>query len=128
MSSMPDVMLSEEAVSRAIRRLQAVLTLVQLSFEAGAAAARQLGATGTIVDPVATCCFSDARELLLRPAPNLPLALVALHLAACREPSCYGPTHAAMYELLFRAVDEAVEAELAATIDDDDEAAAKPHE
>jgi hypothetical protein len=128
MSSMPDVMLSEEAVARALRRMQAVMTLVQLSFETGTAAARRLGATGAIVDPVATCCFGDARELLLRPVPNLPLALVALHLAAWREPSCYGPTHAAMVELLFRGVDEAVEAELAATFDDDDEAAAKQHE
>lgn len=128
MSSMPEVMLSEEAVARAVRRLQYVLTLVQLSFEAGAAAARRLGATGVIVDPVATCCFGDARALLLRPVPDLPLALVALHLAACREPSCYGPTHAAMNELLFRAVDEAVLAELAATFDDDDETAAKQHE
>jgi hypothetical protein len=128
MSPMPDLMLSEEAVARAARRLQAVLTLVQLSFEAGAAAARRLGATGAIVDPVATCCFGDARDLLLRPVPNLPLALVALHLAACREPSCYGPTHAAMNELLFRAMDEAVEAELAATLDDDGETAAKQHE
>jgi hypothetical protein len=128
MSLMPDVMLSEEAVARAIRRLQSVLTLVQLSFEAGAAAARRLGATGAIVDPVATCCFGDARELLLRPVPNLPLALVALAFAAAREPSCYGPTHAAMTELLFAAVDEAVEAELAASFDDDDETAAKRHE
>jgi hypothetical protein len=128
MSSMSDVMLSEEAVARATRRLQAVLTLVQLSFEAGSAAARRLGAHGVIVDPVATCCFGDARELLLRPVPNLPLALLALQLAACREPACYGPTHAAMNQLLFRAVDEAVEAELAATVDDDDEAAAKQHE
>lgn len=128
MSSMTDVMLSEEAVGRAVRHLQSVMTLVQLSFEAGAAAARQLGANGTIVDPVATCCFGDAHELLLRPIPNLPLALVCLHFAACREPSCYGPTHAAMNELLFRAVDEAVEAELAATFDDDGEAAAKQHQ
>jgi hypothetical protein len=128
MRSMPDVMLSEEAVARALRRMQTVLTLVQLSFEAGSAAARRLRATGVIVDPVATCCFGDARELLLRPVPNLPLALVALQFAASREPSCYGPTQAAMSELLFRAVDEAVEAELAATFDDDDEAAAKQHE
>jgi hypothetical protein len=128
MSTMPDLMLSEEAVARAARRLQSVLTLVQMSFEAGTAAARQLGANGSIVDPVATCCFGDARELLLRPVPNLPLALVALHVAADREPSCYGPTHAAMNELLFRAVDEAVEAELATTFDDDDETAAKQHE
>jgi hypothetical protein len=128
MSTMPDLMLSEEAVARAARRLQSVLTLVQMSFEAGTAAARQLGANGSIVDPVATCCFGDARELLLRPVPNLPLALVALHIAADREPSCYGPTHAAMNELLFRAVDEAVEAELATTFDDDDETAAKQHE
>lgn len=137
MSSMPDLMLSEEAVARAVRRLQAVLTLVQLSFEAGAAAARQLGANEVnrqgrpnrpIIDPVATCCFGDARELLLRPVPNLPLALVALQLAASREPECYGPTHVAMIELLFHAVDEAVEAELAGTLDNDDETAAKPHQ
>lgn len=131
MSSMPDLMLSEEAVARAVRRLQAVLTLVQLSFEAGAAAARQLGANRPnrpIIDPVATCCFGDARELLLRPVPNLPLALVALQLAASREPECYGPTHVAMIELLFHAVDEAVEAELAGTLDNDDETAAKPHQ
>jgi hypothetical protein len=121
-------MLSEEAVARAVRRLQTVLTLVQLSFEAGSAAARRLGARGVIVDPVATCCFGDARELLLRPMPDLPLALLALQLAAGREPACYGPTHAAMNELLFRAVDAAVEAELAATFDDDDEVVAKQHE
>jgi hypothetical protein len=127
MSPMPDLRLSEEAVARTVRRLQSVLTLVQLSFEAGAAAARRLGATGQIVDPVATCFFGDARELLLRPVPNVPLALLALRLAASREPSCYGPTDAAMNELLFRAVDEAVDAELAATLLDDDETAAKQH-
>lgn len=131
MSSMPDLMLSEEAVARAVRRLQAVLTLVQLSFEAGAAAARQLGANRQnrqIIDPVATCCFGDARELLLRPVPNLPLALLALQLAASREPECYGPTLAAMTELLFHAVEEAVEAELAGTLGEGDETAAKPHQ
>jgi hypothetical protein len=125
---MPDVMLSEEAVARATRRLQSVLTLVQLNFEAGASAARRLGASGVLVDPVATCCFGEARELLLRPVPNLSLALVALHFAACREPACYGPTHTAMSELLFRAVGEAVDAELAATLDDADEAAVEQQE
>jgi hypothetical protein len=128
MSSMPEVMLSEEAVARAGRRLQTVLTLVQLSFDAGAAAARKLAARGVIVDPIATCCFGDARELLLRPVPNLPLALFALHYASSREPSCYGPTHSAMSELLFCAVADAVDAELAATLDDACEAAVKQHE
>jgi hypothetical protein len=127
MNSMPDLMLSEEAVARTVRRLQSVLTLVQLSFEAGAAAARRLGASGQIIDPVATCCFGDARELLLRPDPNVPLALVALRFAASREPSCYGPTDAAMSELLIRAVEEAVEVELAGTLDDTGETAAKQH-
>lgn len=125
---MTDVMLSEEAVERAVRRLQTVMTLVRLSFDAGARAARGLAAREVMVDPVATCCFDEARELLLRPIPNLPLALVALHFAACREPACYGPTHAAMSELLFSAVGEAVDAELAAVLEDDDEAAAKRHQ
>jgi hypothetical protein len=133
MSSMPDVMLTEEAVARATRRLQSVLTLVRLSFEAGAGVARRLatgGANGVnvIIDPIATCCFGEARDLLLRPAPNLPLALVALQVAACREPLCYGPTHTAISELLFRAVGEAVDAELAAMLDDGDEAAVEQHE
>jgi hypothetical protein len=132
MSSMrhviPDMMLSEEAVARATRHLQSVLTLIQLSFEAGAVAARRLAAGGVIIDPIATCCFGEARELLLRPAPNLPLALVALQFAAAHEPSCYAPTHTAMVELLFRAVDEAVDAELAALRDEDDEAAVEQHE
>jgi hypothetical protein len=130
MSSMPDVMLTEEAVARATRRLQSVLTLVRLSFEAGAGAARRLATSGVnvIIDPIATCCFGEARDLLLRPAPNLPLALVALQVAACREPLCYGPTYTAISELLFRAVGEAVDAELAAMLDDGDEAAVEQHE
>jgi hypothetical protein len=128
MSSMPEMMLSEEAVARATRHLQSVLTLVQLSFEAGAGAARRLAASGVLIDPIAACCFGEARELLLRPVPNLALALVALQFAAAREPSCYGPTHAAMIELLFRAVDEAVDVEIAAMRDDDGEAAVEQHE
>jgi hypothetical protein len=128
MSSMPDVMLSEEAVVRATRRLQSVLTLVRLSFESGAGAARTLGASGRIVDPVATCCFGEARDLLLRPAPNLPMALLALQFAAYREPFCYGPTHEAIHELLLHAVSEAVDAELTAMLDDADEAAVEQHE
>src|SRR5690242_20219744 len=110
---MTELMLSEEAVERAVRRLQSVMTLVRLSFDAGAVAARGLAGRGVIIDPVATCCFDEARELLLRPSPNLPLALVALHFAACHEPSCYGATHSAMMDLLFCAVGEAVDAELA---------------
>ena len=101
---MTEQMLSEEAVERAVRRLQTVMTLVRLSFDAGASAARQLAASGVRVDPIATCCFGEARELLLRPAPDLPLAMLALHFAACHEPACYGPTHSALSELLFSAV------------------------
>jgi hypothetical protein len=128
MSSEFIMMLSEEAVARATRRLQSLLTLVQLRFEAGAGVARRRIACGVLVDPIATCCFGEARELLLRPVPNLPLALVALQFAACREPSCYGPTHTAISSLLFRAVDEAVDAELAATLDEADEAAVEQQE
>jgi hypothetical protein len=125
---MTDLMLSEEAVERAVRRLHTVMTLVGLSFDAGTRSARELIARGVIIDPIATCCFGEARDSLLRPVPNLPLALVALHFAAWREPECYGPTYSAMSELLFRAMGEAVDAELASGLDDDDEATAKPHD
>jgi hypothetical protein len=125
---MTDSMLSEEAVERAVRRLQTVMTLVRLTFDAGARAARELIAGGVIVDPIASCCFGEAREKLLRPDPDLPMAFVALHFAACQEPACYGPTHSAISDLLFRTLGEAVDAELAAILDEEAEATAKRHD
>lgn len=110
---MTDQMLIEEAVDRASHRLQTILTLARLSFDAGTNTARELIAGGVVVDPIASCCFREARDLLLRPVPELPMALAALYVAACREPRCYGPTHLAMSDMLFRAVGEAVDAELA---------------
>ncbi|WP_146660140.1 hypothetical protein [Enhygromyxa salina] len=92
-----------------------MLTLVQLSFDEGAAVASLTAKyQRRVIDPVASANFDEARQLLLRPAPNLPLALMALWCAANREPDCYGQTHAGVLGLLLHADQDTAEAELAA--------------
>lgn len=115
--------LIEEAAQRATEQVASLLTLVQLSFETGQARARELAdATGKLIDPIATCCYGEARELLLRSDPNLSLALMALSMAARREPHCYGPTYAAMHEFLIAGLQEAVDLEFARELHDEREA------
>lgn len=114
MKSMPVKMLIEEAAERASVELCSVLTLVHLSFKAGEAEARAVArATGYIIDPEASCYFDEARSLLLRAVPKLGLALMALDLAASREPECYGPTYFAIRELLLQGARDTAAAELA---------------
>lgn len=88
------------------------MTLIRLSFDAGEADARELARmTGEIIDPVATCCFSEARDYLLSATPDIPRALMALYVAAAREPLCYGPTQAVLREVLVESVQKTVDTE-----------------
>ena len=88
------------------------MTLIRLSFDAGEADARELARmTGEIIDPVATCCFGEARDYLLSATPDIPRALMALYVAAAREPLCYGPTQAVLREVLVESVQKTVDAE-----------------
>lgn len=111
--------LIEEAVQRAAERTAGNLTLVRLSFETGLARATRLAQqTGRVIDPVATCCFDEALELLLRTEPDVGLALVALAMAAQREPGCYGQTFAAVHELLSQGLQDAVDDEFERGLDE----------
>jgi hypothetical protein len=115
MMSMPEMMLIQETVGRANAQLQSVLTLVKLSFDDGAAIAREIAhVERRVIDPEASAYFDEARQLLLRPAPHLSLALMALCIAASREPNCYGLTHAGVLALLMDAARETAAAELTA--------------
>lgn len=125
---MPEALLIEEAGDRAIDQLHQLLTLVLLRFEAGEARARtiMLAESGRIIDPVASACFAEARELLLRPAgtfeqlrAGLFAALVGLDIAATREPDCYGAAHQAVRKLVFAALDDVVALELSAAEHED---------
>lgn len=122
---MSEALLIEEAGDRAIDRLHQLLTLVLLAFEEGEARARTIMAQAErILDPVASACFSEARELVLRPAGSamqLFAAVMALDVAASREPECYGPTHQAIRGLVFTALDDVVALELAAASSDSEE-------
>lgn len=124
---MPEPMLIDEAEQRAIERMQSLMTLVQISFDAGEAQARRIAAeTELVTDPVATCCFGEARRLLVTPAPNFGKAMLALLYAAQLEPECYGPTKVAICELLFDGIDEAADAELAAASESGHQRKAEP--
>lgn len=115
MRSMPELMLVQETIERANAHLQTVLTLVQLSFDEGAAAARKLAdVEGRIIDPMASAYFGEARQLLLRPVPNLAVAQTALCLAAKREPDCFELTRAGLEALLLQAAEDTATAELMA--------------
>lgn len=113
MRSMPELMLVEEAASRAAAQLHSLMSLLQLSFEAGELDARRIALGGRIIDPEASCYFGEARRLLLRPEPNMERAYLALCFAARREPECYGPTFAALDDLLTEGARAAAAAELA---------------
>jgi hypothetical protein len=117
---MPEALLIEEAGDRAIHRLHQLLTLVLLSFEEGETRARALvtAESRRIIDPVATACFGEARELLLR--GGLFAALFALEAAAMREPECYGATHHTVRKLVFASLDQVVALEMATQHDADD--------
>jgi hypothetical protein len=118
---MSDVLLIEETGDRAIRRLHQLLTLVLLGFEEGEARARALANAEPrrIIDPVASACFGEARELLVRGA--LFAALFALEAAALREPECYGPTHQTVRKLVLDSLERVVALEMAnAEYDADD--------
>ena len=119
---MSDALLIEEAGDRAIHRLHQLLTLVLLGFEDGEARARSLAAANPdrIIDPVASACFGEARELLVRAAGScvqlrsgLFAGMFALDAAAVREPECYGLAHRAIRKLVLDALDEVVALELA---------------
>ena len=115
MRVMSELMLIEETMERASARVQSMLTLVQLSFEAGAAKARQIHTeTGRVIDPVASALYEEASGLLLLPYPRFNPALGAVGLAARREPECYGSTHRALEELFWGALEDTVNNELAA--------------
>jgi hypothetical protein len=122
---MSEALLIEEAGDRAIDRLHQLLTLVLLAFEEGEARARTILAQAErILDPVASACFAEARELVLRPAGSamqLFAAVMALDVAASREPDCYGATHQAIRGLGFTALDDVVALELAAASSDSEE-------
>jgi hypothetical protein len=114
---MSDALLIEEAGDRAIDRLHQLLTLVLLAFEEGEARARSIMLAERIIDPVASACFGEARELLLRPAAGavqLFAAVMALDVAASREPDCYGAVLQAIRGLVFGALEDVVALELAA--------------
>ena len=116
MRVMSELMLIEETMERASAQLQSMLTLLQLSFDAGAATARRIhGETGRVIDPVASSLYEEARALLMLPYPRLSHAFMALAVAAAHEPECYGTTHAAMLELIASALEDTVEDELAAS-------------
>jgi hypothetical protein len=119
---MSEELLIEETGERAADRLQSVLTLVVLAFEAGEAQACALRRAQPIriLDAVASACFAEARELLTRPVDdpgqlrtNLFTALFGLDAAASREPECYAPTYQTLRELALMALDEVVALELA---------------
>lgn len=119
---MSDALLIEEAGDRAIDRLHQLLTLVLLGFEEGEARARaiMLAEPNRILDPIASACFAEARELLLRPAgkaaqlrAGLFTALFGLDVAATREPDCYALAHQAIRKVMFAALDQVVALELA---------------
>jgi hypothetical protein len=115
MRSMPELMLIQETLERASVHLQSMLTLVQLSFDEGAAVAKQIALTERrTIDPEASAYFGEARQLLLRPVPNLSFALIAMGVAASREPDCYGLTHVAIQALVLQAARDTAAAELAA--------------
>lgn len=123
--SMPQALLIEETGDRALGRLDQLLTLVLLCFaEAEARAHAIAGADPSrIIDPVASACLLEARELLLRPAKTsaglragLFAALFALDAAASREPECYGPVHQAIRALALDALDEVIALELAGSL------------
>lgn len=115
MRSMPELMLIQETIERASAHLQSILTLVQLSFDEGAAAAQEIAdLDNRTIDPEASAFFGEARQLLLRPVPNLSVALMALWLAASREPECYGLTDAGIWALVQQAAHDTAAAELAA--------------
>ncbi|HLT38412.1 MAG TPA: hypothetical protein VK034_19130 [Enhygromyxa sp.] len=119
---MSEALLIEEAGDRAINRLHQLLTLVLLGFEDGEARARALAAAepDRIIDPVASACFGEARELLTRAAGSrvqlrggLFAAVCALDVAATREPDCYRLVHQAIRRLVLDALDDVVALELA---------------
>jgi hypothetical protein len=111
---MSEVLLIEEAGDRAMHRLQQLLTLVVLGFEEGEARARALAAAAPdrIIDPVASACFGEARELLLQ--GRLFAALFALDAAATREPDCYRLAQQSIRQVVLAALDDVVALELAA--------------
>ena len=120
---MSEPLLTEEAGDRAACRLQSLLTLVSLAFDAAEANARTfaIAEPDRIIDPVASACFAEARELLLRPAVDaeqlragLFTALFGLDAASSREPELYRTTHQLVRSLVLEALDEVVELELAA--------------
>jgi hypothetical protein len=119
---MSEALLIEEAGDRAIHRLQQLLTLVLLGFEDGEARACSLAAAtpDRIIDPVASACFGEARELLLRATGagvqlrgSLFAALFALDAAAAREPDCYRLSQQAIRRIVLAALDDVVAIELA---------------
>lgn len=119
---MYEALLIEEAGDRAIHRLHQLLTLVLLGFEEGEARARSLAAAtpDRIIDPVASACFGEARELLLRatgagvePRGSLFAALFALDAAAAHEPDCYSPAQQAIRRIVLAALEDVVAIELA---------------
>lgn len=119
---MTEALLIEEAGDRAIARLHQLLTLVLFGFEQGEARARAMvvASPDRIIDPVASACFGEARELLLRAASSggqvrggLFAALFALDAAASREPDCYGLTHRAIRRIVHEALEDTVAQELA---------------
>lgn len=122
MRVMSELMLIEETIERASKRLQSMLTLFILSFDAGEADALELHAqTGCVVDPLASAYYREARRLLLLPFPRVQEASMALFLAANKEPGCYGSTLLALLELLEQASTETMEEELAAAADATDD-------
>ncbi|MFO7563427.1 MAG: hypothetical protein R6X02_12350 [Enhygromyxa sp.] len=110
---MSQALLIEEAGDRATRRLHQLLTLVLLGFEEGEARARDLvsATPDRIIDPVASACFGEARELILR--GSLFAALFALDAAAAREPDCYHLAQQAIRRVVLAALDDVVALELA---------------
>jgi hypothetical protein len=120
---MSEALLIEEAGDRAIHRLHQLLTLVLLGFEEGEARARGLvdAEPRRIIDPVATACFGEARELLLR--GHLFPALFALEAAAMREPECYGATHHTIRKLVLASLEQVVALEMATEHDEADDLA-----
>ena len=115
MRSMPKLTLIDESLERASTHLQSMLTLIGLSFDEGAATARQIaGIEGRTIDPMASACFDEARKLLLSPAPRLSDALQGLGIAAWLEPDCYGLTYAGTQALVLKAALETAAAEIAA--------------
>jgi len=117
MRMMSEQLLVEETMDRTRAQIAAMLGLMRQAFADSRERARALSLEfDHIVDPEAASLLDEAEALLISAKPRVESAIIALLLAALREPRAYGQLLGGVLGLLEGSLDEVTAAELAAAM------------